>query len=72
MAPHGEKLSRFEMAAPKANENPNFKHDSSERNLRELFKNFMDDFARRDYGDRLISGTGGQIGELGQQLGYML
>lgn len=61
VAPHGETLTRFEMAARKANENPQFHHEVSGKNLQDRFKKLIDDFARSDNRDRLMSGTGGKL-----------
>lgn len=47
VAPHGETLDRFEFAARKANENPQFYHEVSGKNLQDRFKKLIDDFARK-------------------------
>lgn len=70
--PHREALSRFEMAARKSNENTHLKHEISGKNLQDRFKKLIGDFARSDNRDRLMCGTGGEIGELDQLLGDML
>lgn len=71
-APHPETMSCFEVAARKANENPHFKNDISGKNLQDRFKKLTDDFARRENRGWLMSGTGGEIGELDHLLGDML
>lgn len=43
-------------------------HYVSGNNLQVRIKKLIDDFARRDIRDRLMSGTGGEIRELDQRL----
>lgn len=72
VAPHGDSLLRFELPFRKANEKPHFNHEVSAKNLEDRYKKLIDDFAKKDSRDRLISGTGGEIVESDQLLGDIL
>ena len=72
VAPHGETLSRFEKASKMANENPNFGHKVTGKNIQDRFKKPLDDYSRRNGRDRNMSGTGRELGELDQLLEDLL
>lgn len=72
IAPFGEVLSRCAEAAHRANANPNLSAPVSSKRLQDRYKKLMDAFAKKDRQERMMSGIGGEVGELNELLGELL
>lgn len=69
IAPHGETMARFKEADIKANANPSFAHSVNAKSIQDRFLRLVEDFETRDAQDKVMSGVGGEIGEVDALLG---
>lgn len=72
VAPHGETLVRLETSSEQAMKTTNSKHSVTAKNIPDLFKKLLGDYAVRDANNRNGSGVDGDIGELDDLLGEFL